>query len=76
MDEPGAVGEAWEAALGADRPCVLEVVTDPEVPPLPPHVSFEQARNFALAAAKDPARGAMIGHAMRQMIAAIAPRRR
>jgi pyruvate dehydrogenase (quinone) len=76
VDEPGAVGEAWEAALGADRPCVLEVVTDPEVPPLPPHVSFEQARNFALAAAKDPARGAMIGHAMRQMIAAIAPRRR
>ncbi len=29
VDEPGAVGEAWEAALGADRPCVLEAVTDP-----------------------------------------------
>ena len=76
VDEPGAVGDAWEAALGADRPCVLEALTDPEVPPLPPHVSFEQAKNFALATAKDPARGAMIGHAMRQMIAAIAPRRR
>ena len=76
VDEPGAVGEAWDAALGADRPCVLEAVTDPEVPPLPPHVSFEQAKNFALATAKDPARGAMVGDAMRQMIAAIAPRRR
>ena len=76
VDEPGAIGEAWEAALGADRPCVLEALTDPEVPPLPPHVSFEQAKNFALATTKDPARGPMIGHAVRQMLAAIVPRRR
>jgi pyruvate dehydrogenase (quinone) len=31
---------------------VLEAVTDPEVPPLPPHISFEQARNFMLAIAR------------------------
>ena len=31
---------------------VLEVVTDPEVPPLPPHITFEQARNFMLAVAR------------------------
>jgi pyruvate dehydrogenase (quinone) len=76
VDQPDAVGPAWDAALAAGCPFVLEVVTDPEVPPLPPHVSFEQARNFALAAAKDPARGPMIGNAVRQMLAAIVPRRR
>jgi pyruvate dehydrogenase (quinone) len=27
-------------------------VTDPEVPPLPPHITFEQARNFMLAVAR------------------------
>jgi pyruvate dehydrogenase (quinone) len=32
--------------LGADRPAVLEAITDPNVPPLPPHISFEQARHF------------------------------
>ena len=40
------MGAAWDEALAADRPVVLEVKTDPEVPPLPPHISFEQAKNF------------------------------
>ena len=68
---------AWDEAL-ARRPAgaCSRSSTDPDVPPLPPHITLEQAKNFALATAKDPARGAMIGHAMRQMIAAIAPRRR
>jgi pyruvate dehydrogenase (quinone) len=26
---------------------VLEAITDPDVPPLPPHITFEQARAFA-----------------------------
>jgi len=46
---------AWEEALAADRPVVLEVKTDPEVPPLPPHITFEQAKKMAEAMAKgDP----------------------
>jgi len=46
---------AWEEALAADRPVVLEVKTDPEVPPLPPHITFEQAKKMAQAMAKgDP----------------------
>ena len=28
-------------------PCVLDVTTDPEVPPLPPHITFKQAKAFA-----------------------------
>jgi pyruvate dehydrogenase (quinone) len=49
------VGSAWDRALGADRPCVLEVKVDPEVPPLPPHITFEQAEKMAKAMVKgDP----------------------
>jgi pyruvate dehydrogenase (quinone) len=44
VDRPDAIAPAWEAAFAADRPVVLEAVTDPEVPPLPPHITFEQAR--------------------------------
>lgn len=41
VDDPEKIGEAWDTALNADRPTVLEVITDPDVPPLPPHISFE-----------------------------------
>src|SRR5688572_29338941 len=37
---------ALEEALEADRPVVIEAHTDPEVPPIPPHITFEQAKNF------------------------------
>lgn len=43
---PDAVGPAWDEALSADRPVVLDVHTDPDVAPLPPHISFNQARQY------------------------------
>jgi pyruvate dehydrogenase (quinone) len=46
VEDPRKVGQAWDEALSADRPIVLEAVTDPDVPPLPPHISLEQAKNF------------------------------
>jgi pyruvate dehydrogenase (quinone) len=46
IDHPDQVAPAWKKALEADRPVLIEAVTDPEVPPLPPHISFEQAINF------------------------------
>jgi pyruvate dehydrogenase (quinone) len=47
VDRPEDIGAAWDQVLGADRPAVLEAVTDPNVPPLPPHITWEQARAFA-----------------------------
>jgi pyruvate dehydrogenase (quinone) len=44
VDSPDAVGPAWDEALAADRPVLYEAVTDPEVPPLPPHITIEQAK--------------------------------
>jgi pyruvate dehydrogenase (quinone) len=61
----------WAEMLGLAgiRPAVLEVVVDPEVPPLPPHITLEQARAFASAVAHgDPGRRRMIGQSIRQMI--------
>lgn len=42
VDEPGQVGTAWDEAMAADRPCVLTVQTDPAVPPIPPHATWDQ----------------------------------
>jgi pyruvate dehydrogenase (quinone) len=38
VDRPEDVGPAWDRALAADGPVLLEFVTDPQIPPLPPHV--------------------------------------
>jgi pyruvate dehydrogenase (quinone) len=52
VDEPGQVGPAWELALAADRPALLDVRTDPDVPPIPPHATFEQMKDAAAAMLK------------------------
>ncbi len=46
VDNPDALAGAWQRALSADRPVLLEVKTDPEVAPLPPHITFSQAKSF------------------------------
>ena len=45
VDAPDQVVPAWERALAADRPCLVEFVTDPAVPPIPPHATWEQIEN-------------------------------
>jgi pyruvate dehydrogenase (quinone) len=74
VDRAEAVGPAWDEALAARRPVVLEVKTDPEVPPLPPHITFKQASNFARALIKgDPHEGGIIKDTARQVLSAILP---
>jgi pyruvate dehydrogenase (quinone) len=50
-DDADSMADAWREALAADRPCVLEVVTDREIPPLPPHITIEQAKKMMKALA-------------------------
>jgi len=76
VDDPDALGDAWDEALGAGRPAVLEAVTDPEVPPLPPHITLEQARHFAEAVVRgDPDRRRVVRQSLRQMVAGLLPER-
>ena len=49
VTDPDAVGPAWDAALAADRPTVLDVHCNADVPPIPPHATLEQIRNSAAA---------------------------
>lgn len=46
VDKPEDIAPAWERAFAADRPVLLEAYTDPNVPPLPPHITFEQAKAY------------------------------
>jgi pyruvate dehydrogenase (quinone) len=55
VDRAADVAGAWDEALASERPVVLEAIVDPEVPPLPPQIRFEQARSLAQALVKgDP----------------------
>jgi pyruvate dehydrogenase (quinone) len=50
--DPASIGPAWDAAFGADRPTVLDVHVDPNIPPIPPHATLEQMMDAAKAMAK------------------------
>ena len=55
VDEPGDLGSAWDRALSADRPSLLDVRCDPETPPIPPHATAEQIKSMTEAMLKgDP----------------------
>jgi pyruvate dehydrogenase (quinone) len=53
VDRPDSIGAAWDEALSADRPTLLEMVTDPNVPPLPPHVTGKQVKDYVTALANN-----------------------
>ena len=49
ITRPEDVGPAWDKAFAADKPVLLEFVTDPQIPPLPPHVRPSQLKKTAAA---------------------------
>jgi pyruvate dehydrogenase (quinone) len=72
IETPDAIDAAWEEAFAADRPFVIDAVVDPEVPPLPPHITFEQARSFASAVrGGDPNARRMMTQSFKQTLASI-----
>jgi pyruvate dehydrogenase (quinone) len=52
--DPEKIGEAWDLALKSNRPFLIEAYTDPDVPPLPPHITFAEAQGFMSSIAKGP----------------------
>jgi pyruvate dehydrogenase (quinone) len=74
VDNPDRLGAAWDEALASNVPVVLEVKTDPEVPPLPPHISLKQAKNFTSdLLGPDPDEGGVIVGSARQLLASVMP---
>ncbi len=74
VDDPDRVGPAWDEALASDRPVVLEIRTDPNVPPLPPHITLAQARAFTSTLLKgDPEEGSVLVNTAKEMLASVLP---
>ena len=63
VDRPEQIAPAWEQALSASRPVLLEAITDPEVPTLPPHITFDEAKKFTESMVKGEPR---LGHILKQ----------
>jgi pyruvate dehydrogenase (quinone) len=49
VDRSAQIPDAWRAAFAADRPVIIDAMTDPEEPPIPPHVTFKQMEAMAKA---------------------------
>jgi pyruvate dehydrogenase (quinone) len=76
VETPDQVGPAWDEALNADRPVLYEAITDPEVPPLPPHITIEQAKALSSALlAGDPNAGRIVRQSFSQKVQEFLPGR-
>lgn len=76
VERPDQIGDAWKQAFAADRPFVVDAITDPNVPPLPPHISLKQAKNFMFAIAKgDPDSYEIIEQSAKDKLAELIPSR-
>jgi pyruvate dehydrogenase (quinone) len=74
VDKPEQVGGAWDRALAADRPVVIDARTDPDVPPVPPHATFEQMKDAAAALLKgDPNRWGVIKEGVKTKVQEFLP---
>lgn len=74
VDRPEDIGKAWEQAFAAERPVLIEFISDPDVPPLPPHIRWAQAKSYMTALAKgDPDEIGIIRQSVRDMMAGLLP---
>ncbi|MCX2900532.1 thiamine pyrophosphate-requiring protein [Pseudomonas mandelii] len=74
VDREEDVADAWEKALASDTPVLIEFKTDPDVPPLPPHIKLEQAKKFASTLLQgDPDEAGVIVQTAKQILGAVLP---
>lgn len=69
IDHPDEIGRGWDEVLSADRPAIYEAITDPNVPPLPPHITFDQMVKFSKSLIKgDPKEIGIIKQTYKEMV--------
>jgi pyruvate dehydrogenase (quinone) len=71
--DPEKIGAAWDEALAADRPVILNIYTDPNVPPLPPHITLKDAKNFMTMTLSEPELGGVLKNSAKEMLASVLP---
>ncbi|HWI41849.1 MAG TPA: thiamine pyrophosphate-requiring protein [Verrucomicrobiae bacterium] len=70
VTRPEQVAPAWERALTATKPVVIDLHCDPSVPPIPPHITFDQAKNLVWSLLQgDPDLVPVVKESARQMLA-------
>ena len=74
-DNPEQIRAAWQDALSADRPVIIEFKADPNVPPLPPHITLKDAKNFMTMMRNEPELGSVIKNSAKQMLANVLHRK-
>ena len=72
-DDPERVGAAWDEALTSNRPVIMNMKADPNVPPLPPHITLKDAKNFLTMMADEPELASVIKNSARQMLTSFLP---
>jgi len=76
IDRATQIGDAWDRALNADRPVILEAHTDPAISLLPPQITFEMAKEMAISMSKgDPEEVPVIFETAKELAAGLFPRR-
>ncbi len=74
VKEPDQLAGAWDRALASDRPVIVEAITDPDTPTLPPHITMQQAKNFTETILRgDPSGPGIIKQAMKGMVESLVP---
>ncbi len=71
--DPEQLGAAWDEAFSADRPVIMNIYADPNVPPLPPHITFKDARNFLSMMMSEPELGSVVKNSVKQVLAGVLP---
>ncbi|MGH7012239.1 MAG: thiamine pyrophosphate-dependent enzyme, partial [Caulobacteraceae bacterium] len=68
VDTPEKIAQAWDEALASDRPVIFEAVTDPNVPPLPPHITLKDAAHFATMTKTEPELASVLRNSAKQLL--------
>jgi pyruvate dehydrogenase (quinone) len=75
VDDPERLSSAWDEALAADRPVILECYTDPNVPPLPPHITLKNVKAFSSSLPQDPEVMSVMRDTAKEVMASLLPSR-
>ncbi len=74
-NDPEKVGASWDEALAADRPVILEFYTDPNIPPLPPHITLKDAEHFMTMMPSEPELGSVLRNSAKELMSTVLPGR-
>ncbi len=74
VEKPEDIAAGWAEAFSADRPVVIEFLADPNVPPLPPHITWSQAKGYMSALFKgDPNELGIVTQSVKQVADSLLP---